>query len=598
MRRSLFYWAARFAAAKTQPFLLYGTSALQKMRKADIFRSKEVFAMGLRLHIFLLCMMLWWGNGQACTTMLVTKGASADGSVMITHSDDNAIGDQRIVYVPAKDHATGTKRAVCADGYQYPRATPKGRAAAYDITAAEPLGYIDEAPHTYAYFDGNYGIMNEHQLMVGECTNNAKVMSKKDPKCRIMHSNELSRIALERCKTAREAVILAGSLLEKYGYFGTGETLLFGDTEEGWVMEMCSSPDGTGGLWVAKKVPDGQVFAAANQFRIREVELNNPDFLYSMKLFQSAVDYGWWDGQGSLDWTKAVSNGEYNHPYYSLRRIWIVFRRINPSLNFSPWVKDAFTKEYPFSIVPEKKLSVSDMMRIHRDHYEGTEFDMTKGTAAGPFGSPTRCIGKTDLSFKMHPPEKIPQGAWERPVCAVTTGYTYITQARKNLPAAIGGIAWIGFGIPHATCFMPFYAGVSELPESFQYGSVKKLDKAFAYWPFTLVANQTDLKYSVFIKDVQEKQNELEGKYLSATAEVDKKALELYKRNPAEAKKFLTEYCFKNAGNTIAEWLKLSESLTVKYNSGYANGNEAAYPSEWLNKTSYGKGPVTYSKPK
>lgn len=536
---------------------------------------------------------------QACTTMLVTKGASADGSVMITHSDDNAMGDQRVVYIPAKDHVPGSKRAVCGDGYHYPRPITKDRAAAYNPTASEPLGYIDQVPHTYAYFDGNYGIMNEHQLMIGECTNNAKVMSKKDHKDRILHSNEISRIALERCKTAREAVILAGQLIDKYGYFGTGETLLFGDTEEGWVMEMCASPDGLGGLWAAKKVPDGEVFVAANQFRIREIEINSPDFMYSQKLFEHARDYGWWDEtQGKLDWTKTVSYGEYNHPYYSLRRVWIVFKLINPSLKFSPWVKDAFTKEYPFSIAPEKKLSVADLMRIHRDHYEGTEFDMTKGFAAGPFNSPTRYIGAQDLSYKMHPPEKPPRGAWERPVCAVTTGFTYINQARKNLPASIGGVSWIGFGIPHATCFMPFYIGVTELPKSFQYGSVKKLDRNFAWWPFAVAANMADLKYSHMIKDIQSKQNELETKAIADLPLIDKKALELYKKDPASAKKFLTDYCFKNAETTIAEWRKLSDFLNAKYNVSYISSEGTGYSEEWLKKAGYSKGPTTYSKPK
>ncbi len=178
-----------------------------------------------------------------------------------------------------------------------------------------PLGYIPQVEHTYAYYDANYAIMNEHQLMFGECTDRAKVQLEPEPVKRIFYSEELSRVAAERCTTAREAVALIGQLIDTYGYYGTGETLPIADPEEGWVIEMAPSLEGTGGV-VAKKVPEGEVFVAANEFRIREIDPEDPETLCSKDLHDIAQKHGWWDpADGKLDWLATVSQGEYNHPY-------------------------------------------------------------------------------------------------------------------------------------------------------------------------------------------------------------------------------------------------------------------------------------------
>ena len=543
---------------------------------------------------------------DACTTILVTKGASADGSMMVSHTDDNEFADQRIVYVPAGSYGKNYSRPVFGSNCNYPRIVNKSRAPAYNTPGHKgtiPVGYIEQVPRTYAYFDANYGIMNEHQLMSGECTCNAKVMAIPEYGKRIMFSPELSRIALERCKKAKDAVILVGELIDKYGYFGTGETLIFADAYEGWVMELCCSPDLEGGLWVAKKVPDGEVFVAANEFRIREIETDSPDMLYSKKIFKMAEEYGWWaPSEGKLDWLKTVSLGEFHHPYYSLRRVWRIFSIINPALNLNPWVADSFTEEYPFSIMPARKLAVKDMMALHRDHFEGTEFDMAKGIAAGPFSSPSRYIGKYDsIGGLLKMPETKQPGAWERPVCVPYTGYSYICQARGWLPDPIGGVMWAGFDVPHATCYMPFYAGVSDLPKSFQYGSVDKIDRSFAWRVFNFTANWAELKYSYMIKDIQAKQNEIETSEISTLQVIDTEALMLYQQKPENLKKYLTNYCSENAEKVIREWWGLADSLIVNYSSGYLNakrpGERAGYPQEWLEKTEYRKGPAVYGKP-
>lgn len=547
--------------------------------------------------------------GYSCTTTLTTKGASTDGSVFVSHSDDDELFDQRIVYVPAKDHKPGSKRPLyyetVAFGYAPVRYVGSDRGPAYETPqypASEPIGYIDQVPHTYAYFDGNYGIMNEHQLMFGECTNGAKAQFKSSPE-HLFYSSSLSRVALERCTNARDAVKLMGELIDKYGYYGTGETLPVGDTKEGWVFEMCPVPNGGKGLWVAKKVPDGEVFVAANEFRIREVDPTDPDMMFSKNLFSVAKELGWWKPEdGKLDWLKTVSEGEYNHPYYSLRRVWSVLRRVKPSANFSPWVKDGFTKDYPFSVKPDKKLGVRDVMALHRDHYEGTEFDMTKGLAAGPYGSPNRYIGKYDgAQNDVRSKDNKMWGAWERPLSMFYTGYAFVNQARGWLPDPIGGVCWVGLDKPYLTCYVPFYVGMTDLPHAWQIGSTQKFDRNVAWWAFNFVANYAQIKFSYMKKDILAKQEELENLEVAMQPAVDMAALALYKKDPALARKYLTDYSIDNANRVLKEWWELSELLIVKYNDGYVNIPEVAtqvgYPKEWLKKVGYQNGPTSYEKP-
>ena len=368
----------------------------------------------MKKWLSLLTLALFLGAtlpAYACTTTIVGKNASVDGSVMVSHSDDG-LNDASMVYVPAMDHKPGSLRAVyyshAALDYKPQwganishRIVTKDRGATYnkkDVPPSVPLGYIPQVAHTYAYFDANYGIMNEHQLSIGECTDKAKVHPEPEPGKRIFYSAELSRVALERTRTAREAIKLMGELIEKYGYYGTGETLLVADPNEGWVMEMAGyDMNGTGGVWVAQRVPDDQFFVAANQFRIRDVRPHAEDMMFSANIFDIAQQKGWWKPEsGPLDFARVYGDGEFHHPYYSLRRVWRAQSLVAPSLALSPWAEGAFTRAYPFAVTPDKKLSVADIFAIHRDNYEGTEFDLTKGLAAGPFGNPNRFEGNAE----------------------------------------------------------------------------------------------------------------------------------------------------------------------------------------------------------
>ena len=555
---------------------------------------------------------------QACTTLLVTKGASEDGSVIVAHSDDSELFDQRLVYVPAADHKPGSLRPVYYDasslgnrpeyhGYELRRYVGTERGPTYvnsDQPQSIPLGYIPQVEHTYAYFDGSYAIMNEHQLMFGECTDGTKIQPDPIPGKLIFYSAELSRVAAERCKTAREAVELIGYLIENYGYYGTGETLPIGDTEEGWIIEMAPSPEGTGGLWVAKKVLDGEIFVAANELRIREIDPDDPNMLYSKNLHAIAEKHGWWKPEdGKLDWLRTVSLGEYSHPYYSLRRVWRLQSRMAPSQEKSPWVEDGFTNKYPFSIKPDKKLSVRDVMSLYRDYYQGTEFDQSKGITAGPFGSPYRYPGPMDAGNDTGDPNAKLEGAWERPISIYRCGFSYVCQARGWLPDPIGGLLWFGPDSPMSTCYVPFYTGVSSIAASYYTCDTTAFSQDSAWWAFNFVANWAGLKYSYIIKDIQQKQDEIEYALIESIKEIDKQALALYKEDPQKAQELLTTYCKTQANQVVEEWWNLAWNLVARYDDGYVNApeemaQEVGYPEYWYGKAEWPNGPTSYQNKK
>lgn len=577
-----------------------------------------------RMALALVLALALAAPALACTTILVGKKATADGSVMVSHSDDG-LGDSRLVYVPAKDHKPGSMRPVyysnCAldfkpqwGGTESHRIVDADRAPGY-ATAAQPgrhgdpksvpLGYIPQVAHTYAYFDANYGIMNEHQLSIGECTDRAKVDAEPEPGKRLFYSAELSRVALERCKTAREAIKLMGELIEKYGYYGTGETLLVADANEGWVMEMCAfDENGTAGAWVAQRVPDDSFFVAANQFRIRDVRRGASDMMHSKNIFEAAQKKGWWKpADGPLDWTKVYGGGEFHHPYYSLRRVWRAQSLAAPSLKLSPWVEDAFTRAYSFVIKPDQKLDVKDIFAIHRDNYEGTEFDLTKGLAAGPFGDPDRFEGGAE-SMSVKEGELSPvKGEFERPLNIYRCVYAYVNQSRSWLPAAIGGVTWFGPDRPATAVLMPLHAGVLDLPRSLQTSDLLKLDRGSMWSAFNYVANQAQLKYSYMIKDIRALRDKHEARFFGLQGQVEQKALELWKKGDKQAAQaLLTIHADMLAADVLADWWTLSEQLYIRYNDGYLNTREGMaqpvfYPTWWLKQVGYEQGPLSYKKP-
>lgn len=647
------------------------------------------------------------GRVPSCTTIAVGKKATADDSVIIAHSDDDVF-DERVIYVPkllpgdrnvyydacsvghkSEYNATELRRYIGKDrgpGYE-DDTIPYKKTAKY--APSKPLGKIPQIPQTYAYFDGNYGIMNEHQLMIGECTCGAKVHTEPKENERIFYAAELSRVALERCTTAREAIVLIAHLIKNYGLYGTGETLLIGDTEEAWVFEMCCyDKEGADGIWVAQRVPDNGFFVAANQFRIREVgeqpkeslsllnfikcnikvlshgrkpafqpsdlsylgidgneypnilltqtrssskpgEPEKYDTVCSGNLFNVCKEKGWWNpDQGELDWLKTVSWGEYFHPYYSLRRVWRAISKVAPGLNLPAWVEDGYTKAYPFSVVPDKKLSLADVIAIFRDHYEGTELDMTRGRAAGPFHDPTRYEENPDQGDAFNLNTYHPEGAWERSLSIYRCGMTWVNQAKacikvndndepEPLPDAVGGVSWIGLDRPAANCLMPFFVGVSDLPKSIQTMNLLEFDfnGKSAWWAFNFVANYATIKYSYMMEDIRDKQRELESKAYEAVSLLQNLYSKHPEMNPTEIIREVTAFCNDNTEKVVSEWWNLAKTLIIKYNDGCITTvdkrevdkttvfvenimKKAGYPKQWLCDAGYYRGPTSYQKNK
>jgi dipeptidase len=543
----------------------------------------------LILCYFLLC---YAQIGVACINIAITKGASETNSNSLIMTCDAGDTDFRIIYVPAADHKSGSKRPVFEDAIrEYPRYNGKDRGSNYydpKYIISKPLDYIEQVSHTYAYFDGAYGIMNEHQLAIAEDTCGAKESLKAKKGARIFDIAELSRLAMERCKTAKEAVQLMGSMAENYGYYGWGETLTVADTKEIWVFEICASKDSKA-MWVAKKIPNGEIFVSANEFRIRNIIPGTKGLLYSENLFKDAEKAGWYNPKEDkiFDWLKVVSPGEYNHPYYSLRRVWRIFDKAAPSKKFTSLVKNGYTKEYPFSVKPDNKLSMKDVLNLTRDWYQGTEFDLSKELAAGPFGNINRYGGGKDI-----------KGNWERAISMHRASYVYVTQSRENLPDEIGGVVWWGCDAPHSTCFVPFYCGVNDLPKAYQIGQQRHIDRNAAWWAFNYLSNILDLKFNYMIKDVEKEQNKIENREINTQLKIEAKALELYKKNPKLAKEYLTKYCEANANNVYKEWWKLSDKLILKYQDGYEYKDDKftspGYNDKWLKGVGFK--PINYAK--
>ena len=512
-------------------------------------------------------------SAEACTTTIVTRGASAEGTVYVTHSNDAFESDPNIVYVPAKDHAAGEKRKVYPAAiawdelpeyncFNYPRLVAPERAEAYKYPGkrrTKPLGEIPEAAHTYAYIDSDYGVMNEHGLMLGECTNNSANLEYLEPKDGhgIFYASELGRVALERCRTAREAVRLMGEMIDTYGLWGTGETLLVADKEEGWVLEMQPTPSGKGGFWIAQRVPDGEIFVAANQFRIRAIRENAPDQIFNPNLPKMLKEAGWaaYDKKGNLDWVLSMKAVEDYHPYFSLRRVWRALSLVAPSANLPAKVKNWDTDAYPFSIRPDHPLTTGEILDLHRDAYEGTPFDRRKDANAGLFASVYR-YGDTK---------------WERSITSRNIAYTWVTQANDKLP---GPIFWLSMNAPAESVYIPF--AVAPLPEAYTEAERTKFDLTKAWWVSQQVTMLTRGYYSAFSAEVRD-----------AAHAKEKQSMEVLAGSSGQTAEEFAQSLRDNAEKVLADWRDLHGNLLAGHDGDHHIGYDEAYVPKADNVINY-----------
>ena len=456
-------------------------------------------------------LLLMNASVDACTIMLVTKGASADGSVLVSHSNDGFGIDCNATFVPAKKHPKGSLRPIYPaasalgdmpdyNSFEHPYLVAPERGEGYNYPGrphTKPIGHIPEAEHTYAYIDSSYPIVNEHGVMLGECTDLSSHLPEAPFKngTGLFYADELGRVALERSKTAREAVKLMGSLIDEHGLWGTAETLIVADREEGWVFEMQPDPEGKGGFWIAERIPDGHFFIAANQLRIRGIKEGSEDQIFNPNLPKRFKELGWavYDEQGNMDWVRSLKAGEYNHPYYSLRRVWRGLSTAAPSLNLSPAAESWDSKTYPMSVRPDKKLTVADIISLHRDYYKDTGFDKSKSPLAGLYGSPYHYESEKG----------------ERGILSAKTSYTYVAQLNDKLPSPV---VWYSTNEPGTNPFVPFT--LADLPEAYSKALRDTYDDSKMYWASNHVMALTQGYYNIMYPTVLESIRQSEEKSL------------------------------------------------------------------------------------
>ncbi len=532
-------------------------------------KSVFIFVFGLVLAMFLVSSPL-----QACTNYLITKGASADGSVMITYSADSHVLYGELYYTKASDHMAGSPLNI------------------YDWDSGKYLGQIKQVAHTYSVV----GNMNEHQVSIGETTYGGRE-ELRDPTA-VMDYGSLMYIALQRAKTAREAITVISSLMEEYGYYSSGESFSISDPNEVWIMEMISKgKKQKGAVWVALRVPDGYICGHANQARIATFPLNDPkNCLYAKDVITFAREMGYFTGKDEeFRFADTYAPMSFGGLRACEARVWSMFNRAAPSLKLSPeYIKgNAEAERLPLWIKPDKKLSVHDVMELMRDHFEGTDLDMTKDIGAGPYCLPYRW---RPLTWKINEEEKVSYTN-ERATSTQQTGFSFVAQSRSWLPGPIGGVLWFGVDDTYSTVYVPMYCGIREVPKSFAVGtgSFYQFTWDSAFWVFNFVANYTYSRYSDMIKDVQVVQRELEGGFFAAQPEVEKAALSLYEKAPELARNYLTEYSVKQGEDVVKRWKKLGEFLIYKYLDGNVKTElnkvtHPGYPKAWYEKIVQEKG--------
>ena len=372
-----------------------------------------------------------------------------------------------------------------------------GQGVPSDAKGTEPISKIPQVNHTYAYTEET-GIMNEKQLSIGEstCSGGFVANAKGSGGEALFCVNELSRIAMERCATARCAIRTMGDLATEHGFYGASgsfeggsETLLIADTSEGWVMHFVPYPETNSAVWVAKRVPDDEVTVVMNCYHPKRQPEDPENYMYSDNIIDVAVKHGFWDPSGrtacsTLRRTATVNTHTSTTPAVEPG----AFRLINPGIELDPNYGDLRIDDpYPWSMKPAKPVSASDLFAWHRDWYQDTPFDMSKGVAAGPWGSPDRFNGgDAEVSIP---------GSFERSIALHRTTYTHVLQTRGWLPDAIGGITWYGPHAAHGTCFVPVPAGIKKLPAALTIGNATLVDRDSQWWAHRYVHNLAQMKY-------------------------------------------------------------------------------------------------------
>jgi dipeptidase len=517
----------------------------------------------------------------ACTPIGAGRNATVDGSVITSHTCDGWY-DNRIQIIPGQTFEDGATTPVYQD-------------VCHGTQPTRPLKKVLDIPQvekTYTYFHIGYPFMNEHQLVFGEDTWSGRdELYAKDGAFWI---ETLEIFGLQRAKTAREAIKVMGELAEEYGYGDGGETLIIADTKELWVFDICGpgmlwnkDSGKPGAIWAARRVPDEHVVVCSNRSRIGVIDFEDKDnFMYSSNVTDLAKEMGWWKPGTPFNFSEAYNPNPYGSDHYQSIREWRAFSLLAPSKNFELTSQKS---HYPFSVKPDKKVAVKDIMAIFRDHLEGTDYDLTKGMAAGPFGNPHRWPTPKDVR-----PEGKKDKDWPRAISMFRCSYSFVSQSREWLPDPVGGVLWFGQDAPDTTIYVPLYCGVTKVPAGWSEGKRHEFDPNSAWWAFNFVNNWAQLRWDSMIKDVNAEQQKWEKEFFMQQNSVEKEAVDLYKKDPKKAVAYLTDYTYGNMEKVQNAMWGLAWKLVGKYQDGYIMTPEGkqqsvGYPTWWLEAVGFGE---------
>ena len=494
----------------------------------------------------------------ACTNFLVTKGASIDSSTMITYSADSYALFGALYHYPAADYPEGSTLAV------------------YEWDTGNFLGEIEQISHTYSVI----GNMNEHQVSIGETTYTGR--EELIDTTGIMDYGSLIYIALQRAKNAREAIKVMTELVEKYGYFSSGESFSIADPNEVWILELIGKgTNNKGAVWVAQRIPDGYICAHANQARITTFPLEqkkssksissknikklfNPEVevVYAHDVIEFARKQKYFSGKDSeFSFSDTYNPLDFGGLRFCEARVWAFFRAVDPSTeHFISYINGETKERMPLYVKPTHKISAQDMKNFMRNHYEGTPLDMTQGMGCGAFNSPFRA---SPLTYHVDSVEYF----HERPVGTQQTGFTFVAQMRNWLPDPIGGILWFGVDDATTNLYIPIYCGITEVPNSLSINNGSLLDFSWtsAFWVNNWVGSMAYNRYSEIIPEIKTAQVKWETFFNTAVKNADQFAIT---NDTVKMRQFLTDFSLAQAETALKAWTKLGQYLMVKYLDG------------------------------
>ncbi len=529
------------------------TLPMSSMRQhCSIFVGSEYFKLQISMKITSLlavvavaALALWSSpRAEACSDLIVGKGASKDGSIMISYAADSHTLYGELYHWPAQSWPKGTMRQII------------------EWDTHKPLGFIPEVAYTYNVI----GNMNEHQLAITESTWGGRP-ELAEPNG-IMDYGSLIQVTLQRAKTAREAIKVMTNLVKEYGYHSSGESFTIADKNEVWVLELIGKgAKEKGAVWVAMRIPDNAISAHANQARIQQIKFKDPEnCLYSPDVISFARKKGYFKGKDKdFSFQKAYNPWTSDNLRGCEARVWAFFNRFAEGMDkhLALAMGDVTQEPMPLYVIPKQKLSVADVRDMMRDHYEGTPMTMCEDIGAGPYKVPYRW---RPMSWKHEGKSYFN----ERAIATQQTGFVLVAQTRSHLPDEVGGILWFGVDDANTAVFTPMYASMKQTPECYRVGNGDMMNFSWtsAFWVHNWVANMAYARYSHMIEDIRPIQRELENGFDAQIAEVDRKALALLQNSRQEAIDYLTEYCAQTANGATARWKKLGEYLLVKYMDG------------------------------